>query len=129
VFDLLGWVVVRQGNVLHLPGLKLLVEDACSGIHSLYALFALGVAFVAFTERPAWLRVTLVLATVPIAVTANALRVIVTGVLAYRVDTSYAEGLSHEATGMIVFGTGLLLLLVLDWCLRPDPRGGDERGA
>jgi len=120
VFDLLGWVVVRQGNVLHLPGLKLLVEDACSGVHSLYALLALGVAFVAFVERPRWLRVTLVLATVPIAVTANALRVIVTGVLAHKVDPSYAEGVSHETTGMIVFATGLVLLLLLDACLRPD---------
>lgn len=122
VFDALGWIVVRQGNVLHLPGLKLLVEDACSGIHSLYALFALGVAFVAFVDRPAWLRGTLVASTVPIAVTANALRVIVTGILAYRVDPSYAQGLSHETTGMIVFGTGLVLLLLLDWCLRPDAK-------
>ena len=46
VFEALGWVVVRQGNVLQLPGLKLLVEDACSGIHSLYALIALAAVLV-----------------------------------------------------------------------------------
>lgn len=128
VFDLFGWVVVRQGNVLHLPGLKLLVEDACSGIHSLYALVALGVAFAAFVERPAWLRATLVVATVPIAVTANSVRVIATGWLAYKVDPAYAEGISHSATGMIVFVVGLLLLLALDWCLRPDPPPAESAG-
>lgn len=119
-FDALGWVVVRQGNVLQLPGLKLLVEDACSGVHSLYALVALGVAWVAFVERPAWLRAVLVLSTVPVALVANALRVIVTGILAYKVDPSYAQGTSHTLTGMIVFFTGLALFLLVDWCLRPD---------
>jgi exosortase len=125
VFELLGWSVARQGNVLQLPGLRLLVEDACSGIHSLYALVALGVAWVAFTDRPLWVRFALVAATVPVAVLANTLRVIATGILAYKVDPEYARGLSHEATGMVVFGTGVVLFLVCDWCLRPDDGDGD----
>ena len=120
VFRSLGWVVVRQGNVLQLPGLKLLVEDACSGIHSLYALVCLGIAWVAFVDRPVWLRVVLVVSTVPVAMAANALRVIATGILAYEVDPKYAQGTSHELTGLIVFATGVVLFLLLDWSLRPD---------
>lgn len=130
-FDAFGWVVVRQGNVLQLPGLKLLVEDACSGVHSLYALVALGVAWVAFVPRPPWLRAVLIFATLPVALIANALRVIGTGVLAYQVDPKYAEGTSHTVAGMVVFVTGLALFLLVDWSLRPDapetaedPHGG-----
>lgn len=119
-FEAIGWVVVREGNVLQLPSIKLLVEEGCSGIHSLYALIALALAWVFFVERPVWLRVTLVAAAVPIAVIANAVRVIVTGVLAYRVDPKYAQGVSHQTAGMIVFAIGVALLLGLDWCLRPD---------
>ncbi len=119
-FDAFGWVVLRQGNVLQLPGIKLLVEEQCSGAHSLYALVALGLAWVAFVERPLWLRITLVLSAVPISIAANAIRVIVTGVLAYQVDPKYAQGLSHETAGMVVFGIGLALFLGLDWCLKPD---------
>lgn len=119
-FQALGWVVVRQGNVLQLPRLKLLVEEGCSGVHSLFALFALGVAYVAFVERPLWLRITLVAATIPITVLANAIRVGVTGVLAYKVDPAYAQGVSHQTAGMIVFGIGVALLLAVDWCLKPD---------
>ena len=120
-FDGMGWIVVRQGNVLQLPGLKLLVEEQCSGAHSLYALAALGLAWVAFVERPAWLRVVLVISTVPVAMLANAVRVTGTGVLAYKVDPSYATGVSHQTAGMIVFGIGLALFLLVDWCLRPEP--------
>lgn len=120
-FDAMGWIVVRDGNVLQLPRLKLLVEEGCSGIHSLYALIALAVAWVFFVPRPVWLRVTLILASVPIAVVANSMRVSITGVLAYKVDPSYAQGVSHETAGMIVFAIGVALLLACDWSLKPDP--------
>lgn len=120
VFQAFGWAVVRQGNVLQLPGLKLLVEEACSGVHSLYALVALGVAWVFFVPRPPWLRALLVAATVPVAVLANSIRVVATGVLAYKVDPDYARGLTHSTTGMITFAIGLLLFLAVDWCLKPD---------
>ncbi len=119
-FDSFGWIVVRQGNVIQLPGLKLLVEDACSGAHSIYALVALGVAWIGFVERPLWVRVALILCTVPVAIVANTVRVVGTGILAYKVDPSYAEGASHQTAGMIVFVIGLLLFLVCDWCLKPD---------
>jgi exosortase len=125
-FEALGWVVVREGNVLQLPRLKLLVEEGCSGVHSLYALVALAVAWAFFVERPLWLRATLVVATVPIAVVANAIRVSATGVLAYKVDPAYAQGVSHEAAGMIVFVIGVALLLAVDWCLKPDPPETDD---
>jgi len=119
-FDAFGWAVVRQGNVLQLPGLKLLVEEQCSGAHSLYALVALSFAWVAFVARPVWLRVVLVAAAVPVAMLANAIRVTGTGVLAYKVDPSYATGVSHQTAGIIVFAIGLGLFLLVDWCLRPD---------
>jgi exosortase/archaeosortase family protein len=122
-------VVVRQGNVLHLPGLKLLVEDACSGVHSLYALVCLAVAWAAFAERPLWLKLALVALAPPLALFANTIRVVGSGILAYKVDPAYAEGGSHFAAGMVVFVIGALLLLGIDWCLKPDetpppqPRG------
>jgi exosortase len=119
-FEALGWIVVREGNVLQLPRVKLLVEEGCSGIRSLYALIALAVAWVFFVERPTWLRITLVAAALPVAVVANAVRVAVTGVLAYKVDPKYAQGLSHETAGLVVFAIGVAMLLALDWCLRPD---------
>ncbi len=119
-FDLMGWAVAQEGNVVQLPGVTLLVEEQCSGVHSLYALIALGVAWVAFVPRPRWLAATLVAATIPIAVFANVVRVIGTGVLAYKLDPSYAQGVTHEVAGMVVFAIGLAAFLLIDWALRPD---------
>jgi exosortase len=128
-FEALGWIVVRDGNVLQLPGMRLLVEERCSGIHSLYALFALAVAWVAFVERPAWLKVVIVAATLPVAVVANAVRVAGTGVLAHKVDPSWAQGASHTTAGLLVFAIGLALLLGLDWLLKPAPPAPEDHAA
>ena len=55
-----------------------------------------------------------------VALVANAIRVTGTGILAYKVDPGYATGVSHSTAGMIVFGIGLALFLLVDWCLKPD---------
>ena len=128
-FEALGWIVVRDGNVLQLPGTKLLVEEGCSGVHSLYALVALAVAWVAFAQRPRWLQAVLVAATLPVAVVANAIRVAGTGVLAHKVDPSWAQGASHTTAGLVVFAIGLAMLLGLDWLLKPAPRAPERHAA
>ena len=134
-FELIGWSVAQDGNVVHLPGVKLLVEEQCSGVHGLYALTALAVAWIGFFPRSRVVTVVLLLAVVPIAVVANVVRVVLTGVLAYRVDPKCAEGVSHEIAGLVVFAIGLTLFALLDWALRPEravqdvPDGGAGNAA
>jgi exosortase len=105
--------VVREGNVIEVPGIRLFVEEACSGIHSLYSLLALGTAVVfVFRYRPV-VRVVLMLSTVPIAILANVIRVAGTGILAHAVSVKAAEGFSHYVAGLVVFGLGLAIFLGL----------------
>jgi len=127
IIDFVGIPVVRQGNVIDVPGIRLLVEEACSGIHSLYTLAALSTAFVFFTERRTWERVVLILSTVPIAIVANVFRVTTTGLLAYWVDVGLAEGFFHELGGIVVFLFGLGALLVEAALLQKlfPPRGAE----
>jgi exosortase/archaeosortase family protein len=62
-----------------------------------------------FFEKKIWLRVVLFVATVPIAMLANACRVTVTGILAdYKPE--YAHGLMHSASGMVIFMVALAFL-------------------
>jgi exosortase/archaeosortase family protein len=62
-----------------------------------------------FFEKKIWLRVVLFVATVPIAMLANASRVTVTGILAdYKPE--YAHGLMHSASGMVIFMVALAFL-------------------
>ncbi len=103
--------VLREGNILELPNQRLSVVEACSGIRSLLSLTFLSLVYGYFFERKMWIRVTLFLATIPIAIVANASRVTITGILT-EVKPEMAEGFFHEAEGWVIFMVALAILIV-----------------
>lgn len=110
--DLMQIPVLREGNVLELAEQKLSVVEACSGIRSLLSLSFLSLVYGYFFERKVWMRVLLFLATIPIAIVANASRVTLTGVLTdYKPEL--AEGFFHTASGWVIFMVALTILIVL----------------
>jgi exosortase D (VPLPA-CTERM-specific) len=113
VIDACGIPVLREGNVLHLANTTLEVAEACSGIRSLVSLITLGLVFGYFTDARFWVRATIVLATIPVAVVANAARVAGTGLLASWVGPEAAEGFFHEFSGWIVFVVAFVLIFGL----------------
>src|SRR4051794_11683564 len=109
--EFLSVPVIRQGNILELPSGSLSVVEACSGIRSLLSLSFLSLVYGHFFEKRPPVRVALFLATIPIAIVANAGRVTLTGLLA-QVNPDWATGFFHESTGWVIFILALGLLLL-----------------
>lgn len=95
--------VLREGNVIELPAMKLEVAEACSGIRSLMSLFTLAVFYGYFLEKSVARRLILVLASIPIAVAANSLRILGTGLCVQYWDPDKALGFFHEFSGWVMF--------------------------
>lgn len=114
---LLGFPVLREGNVILFPNVTLEVVDACSGLRSLVSLMALGTAFAFIFLAPGWRRLVLILCTIPIAVFTNIIRVFVTGFLARFIGSAAAEGFFHEFAGLAVFVTAMALTAGTGWLL------------
>ena len=110
--------VYREGNIIMFPNIVLEVADACSGIRSLMSLVALSVAISFFVKTSNLKKTIIVISAVPIAVFANALRVIATGILAKYWGVAAAEGFFHELAGMLVFGLAMLMLFIVGITLR-----------
>jgi exosortase len=110
VLPLFGVPVLRQGNVIHLASMTLEVAEACSGIRSLMSLLTLAIIYGSLMERRLWIRWLLALAAVPIAVVANSVRIIGTGLLVQYWDPDKAEGYFHASWGWIIFVVSLVLL-------------------
>ena len=113
VLPVLGVPVFREGNVIQLPVMKLEVAEACSGIRSLMSLFTLAVFYGYFLEKSIRGRWILALASIPIAVAANALRIVGTGLCVQYWDPSKGEGFFHEFSGWVMFVISLTLLYLL----------------
>jgi exosortase len=108
-----GVPVLREGNIINLPAMPLEVAQACSGIRSLMSLMTLAIMYGYLMERRTWIRIALALASVPIAVAANALRIVGTGLIVQYWDPEKAEGFFHLFSGWLVFVVSLLMLFAL----------------
>ncbi|MEW5794994.1 MAG: exosortase/archaeosortase family protein [Candidatus Zixiibacteriota bacterium] len=113
LLQLLGMPAVRQGNIIHLPGYSLEVIEACSGLRSLVTLLALGSLYSWHYMSGRFRPVLLTLAMIPIAMTANVFRIMVTAIGAYAISREMAETFLHEVSGMLVFLSALVMLLIL----------------
>ena len=103
ILRIIGVPVLHEGNILELPVMKLEVAEACSGIRSLMSLFTLAVFYGYFLESSNRRRVILALASIPIAVAANAARIVGTGLLVQYWDPERALGFFHEFSGWVMF--------------------------
>ena len=108
-----GVPVLREGNVIYLPALPLEIAEACSGIRSLLSLGALAIIYGYLSETRVWVRVVLALASIPIAVAANSLRIVGTGLLVQYWDPDKAEGFFHTFSGWLIFVVSLAMLFLL----------------
>jgi exosortase len=114
----MGVPVLREGNVIILPAMALEVAEACSGIRSLMSLATLAVIYGYLMERTVAMRVLLALAAIPIAVAANSLRIVGTGLLVQYWDPEKAEGFFHEFSGWLIFVVSLVMLYLLHRIVR-----------
>ncbi len=113
VLRTIGVPVLHEGNIIELPVMKLEVAEACSGIRSLMSLFTLAVFYGYFLEKTTSRRVILALASIPIAVAANAARIVGTGLCVQYWDPEKALGFFHEFSGWVMFVISLSCLYLV----------------
>lgn len=105
--------VLREGNVIVLANTTLEVAEACSGIRSLVSLLTLGIVYGYFTDPRVWVRVTIALMTIPIAIVTNGARVAGTGIAASYFGPEAATGFFHEFSGWLVFIAAFAILFLV----------------
>ena len=105
--------IMREGNVLILPGMRLEVVEACSGIRSLMSLLALAAGYGYVVERSVAVRWFMVLAMVPLAIVSNGLRIMITAIMAHYIGPQAAEGFMHEFSGWVIFVVATVMFLLL----------------
>lgn len=110
-----GYPIARTGVVLTVGQYQLLVADACSGLHSMFSLSAMGLLYLYLMEHTSKTRnVLLMLAILPIAFTANVIRVMVLILVTYHLGDEAGQGFLHGFAGVMLFVVGLLCLFLLD---------------
>jgi exosortase len=124
LLPLFGVPVLREGNVIELSAMKLEVAEACSGIRSLVSLFTLAIFYGYFLEKSVLRRIVLAVASIPIAIAANAVRIFGTGLCVQYWDPEKAMGFFHEFSGWVIFLVSLACLFIAHRTMRLFPARG-----
>jgi exosortase B len=111
----LDYPISRSGVTLQLGQYKLLVADACAGLHTLFSLEALGLLYLHLTKHESWARnVTLAFLIIPISLTANTIRVLSLSLITYHFGDEAGQGFLHGFAGMVLFISALILIMAVD---------------
>jgi exosortase B len=110
-----GYPIARSGVMLTIGQYQLLVADACSGLHSMFSLSALGTLFMYIMARKSLLHNSIMLMSIlPIAFVANICRVIALVLITYYLGDEAGQGFLHGAAGMVLMLTALVIFFALD---------------
>jgi len=113
-----GTPLLRDGQVLPLPGIVLEVAQVCRGIRFSWVLFITSlVASHLFLESP-WRRIVLVAFVIPLGIVRNGFRILVIGLLCVYIGPHMIDSVIHHQGGPLFFVLSLGPLFLLLWWLR-----------
>lgn len=108
------------------------VAGACSGMRSLMAFIALGLAMAYFSPRPFWHRLVLAIIVAPVAVFCNMIRVVITGIFTIYDYGNLAVGTPHAALGILTFALGFVIyysfIYIMDHLFEEDDVAPEAEG-
>lgn len=111
----MGYPVARSGVMLVVGQYQLLVADACAGLNSMFTLEALGLLYLNLMRYTSAARnVALAVLIVPIAFSANVIRVMILVLVTYYFGDAAGQGVIHGMAGIILFSVALALILITD---------------
>jgi len=111
---LVGYKVLREGVILDVGGHRVSVAEACSGVRYLLSLAFIAVVFAYMTGAKPSMRWLLLIASIPVAIVANAIRVAVSAAV-----PALDSGTPHEAAGAAVFVLCLILIFAVERLFHP----------
>jgi exosortase len=113
-----GLPAIAEGNLILIDEVKLGVVDACSGLKMLMTFAAFSVGAVLLNSRTWFERGMVLLGIVPVAMLANILRIVATGITHTIVHDKATNDWLHDVYGWCMMPLGLGLLALELWILK-----------
>lgn len=112
--DLLGVIHHRQGNIIDLPAGTLFVEEACSGVQSVFTLLFCALFLIPLYHRSVWLVPFYVIAGAIWAMVLNLFRIVAIAVALDWYGMDLSKGWQHEVLGYFCLTLAIGMLLTTD---------------
>jgi len=135
VLEMLGYLVVRQGNVINVENTSVAVAEACSGLRMLTAFVIVAALVALISHRPGWQKALILLSSLAVAILCNILRLTAMAIAFTRGWGAWAEQSFHDFGGIAMMPLALAALAGELWLIdrlfvaggaTPSPAGGNN---
>lgn len=109
-----GFLHVRSGNVLDFPGKRFLVEEACSGVQSLFTILFIAALVICVKRRTLAHGVVLLASGIVFAGIMNVARVMSIAIAWDRYQLDLSTGFRHDLLGYACLAVAAVLLMSAD---------------
>jgi len=115
IANVIGVIAERSGNTVFLQGDKtLVVANVCNGLRTIVSLLAFGALYAYVCKLQGVWRIGLFAMALPVAVVANALRIVSLIVVADVWSVEIATGWYHDTSGILIYGPAFLMMFGLE---------------
>ena len=114
----LGQPAITEGNTILIRDFQLSIVKACSGLSMLVTFFTFSTAVCLVVKKPVSDKLIILLSAIPIALVANVIRIVITGVMFLHVSEESVQTVFHDAAGWIMMPLALAFLGAELWVLK-----------
>jgi exosortase len=114
--NILGIPVERDGIVLNIPAGSFEVGLPCSGLNSIISLFTIAVIYAFILEGGIFMKLTIILSSIPLALAGNIMRITSVLAVANKYGQNTAMNYFHDVSSLILFSVVLMGLFLIGRC-------------
>ncbi|MCK4752798.1 MAG: exosortase/archaeosortase family protein, partial [Planctomycetes bacterium] len=115
--EILGYHVIREGNIIHLNGTTVAVAEACNGLRMIMAFFVIGGLVVLLIRRTWWEKLIALASSLPIALFCNSIRLTITAIAFTKLSGEHWEKIFHDFGGYAMMPLALGAIVLELWLL------------
>jgi exosortase len=115
--EVIGYEVVREGNIIHIGQASVAVAEACNGLRMITAFFVISGLVVLLVERAWWEKLIVFVSSLPIALLCNTVRLAITAIAFTVLKGEYWEKMFHDFGGYAMMPLALAIIVGELWFL------------
>lgn len=110
--ELMGFDVIREGNVIHIGRATVAVVEACNGLRMITAFIVICGLVVLLVKRAWWEKLIVLVSSLPIALLCNTVRLVLTAIFFTIIEGEYWEKIFHDFGGYAMMPLALAVVVV-----------------
>ncbi len=119
LLQMVGYNVIQEGNIIHVnQNTAVAVAEACNGLRMIMAFFVISGMVVLLIRRPLWIKITLLISSIPIALLCNSIRLTITAIAFTFLKGEYWEQLFHDFGGYAMMPLALGMIIGELWLIQ-----------